>query len=113
MLFLAALLQIWMFPKWVDMLSQMEVFSDECSWSQPDSKIADMKSQADSLKSSSWGMLLPSHPSRLCCLRKHAMCCSEQAILQILLCKNSFVPKSDMAVKLPSHRLGLARMLAL
>jgi len=33
-----------MFPKWVDMLSWMEVFLDECSWSQLDSKIADIKS---------------------------------------------------------------------
>ena len=95
------------------MLLRMEVFSDECSWSQPDSKIADMKSQADSPKSSSWGMLLPSRPSRLRCLRKHAICCSEQAILRTSLCKNSFVPNSDMAEKLPSHKLGSAGTLVL
>jgi len=95
------------------MLLRIKVFLDECSWSQPDLKIADMKSQADSPKSSSWGMLLLSHSSRLHCLRKHAMRCSEQAILRTLLCKNLFVPNSDMAEKLPSHKLGSARTLAL
>ena len=102
-----------MFPKWIDMLSRMEVFLDKCNWFQPDSKIADMNSQADSLKSSSWEMLLPLHPSRLCCLRKHAMYCREQAMLWTSLCKNLFVLNSDMAVKLLSHRLGSARTLAL
>jgi len=41
------------------------------------------------------------------------MHCSEQAMLQTLLCKNSFVPNREVAVKLPSYRLGLARTLAL
>jgi len=41
------------------------------------------------------------------------MHCSEQAMLQTLLYKNSFVPNSEVAVKLLSHRLGSARMLAL
>jgi len=89
------------------------VFSDECSWSQPDSKIADMNSQADSPNSSSWGMLLPLCPSRLHCLRKHAMCCNEQAMLWTSLCKNSFVPNREVAVKLLFHKLGLAGTLAL
>ena len=102
-----------MFPKWVEMLSWMVVFLDECSWSQPDLKIADINSQADSPNSSSWGMLLPSHPSKLCCLRKHTMHCSEQAMLWTSLCKNLFVSNSEVAVKLPSHGLGSAGMLAL
>jgi len=95
------------------MLLQMVVFSDEYSWSQPDSKIANMNSQADLLNSFSWGMLLPSRPSRLCYLRKHAIHCSEQAMLQILLCKNSFVPNSEVAVKLLFYRLGSAGTLVL
>ena len=106
--FFLALLRIWMFPKWVAILSQIEVFSDKCSWSQLALKIVDMKSQADSLKSSSWRMLLPSRPSRLYCLRKHAIHCSKQAILQTSLCKNLLVPDSDVAVKLLSYRLGSA-----
>ena len=112
-LFSAVLLRICMFPKWVEMLSQMVVFLDECSWSQPDSKIVDMNSQADSPNSSSCGMLLPLCPSRLCCLRKHAMHCSEQAMLWTSLCKNSFMLNSEVAVKLPSHRLGSAGTFAL
>jgi len=62
------------------MLSRIVVFVDEWSWSQPDSKIANMNSQADLLNGASWGMLLPSRPSRLRCLRKHVMPCNEQAI---------------------------------
>jgi len=95
------------------MLSRIVVFLDEWSWSQPDSKIADMNSQADLPNSSSWGMLLPSRPSRLRCLRKHAMRCNEQAMLRTSLCRNSFVPNREVAVKLPSHRLGSAGTLAL
>ena len=112
-LFLAVLPRVCMFPKWVEMLLRMVVFPEECNWSQPDSKIADMNSQADSPNSSSWGMLLLSHPTRFHCLRKHAMRCSEQAMLRTLLCKNSFVPNREVAVKLPSHRLGLAGTLVL
>jgi len=41
------------------------------------------------------------------------MRCSEQAMLQISLCKNSFVPNKEVAMKLPSHRLGSARTLVL
>ena len=41
------------------------------------------------------------------------MHCSEQAMLRTSLCKNSFVPNSEVAVKLLSHRLGSARTLAL
>ena len=52
-LFLAVLPRVCMFPKWVEMLLQMVVFPEECNWSQPDSKIADMNSQADSPNSSS------------------------------------------------------------
>ena len=95
------------------MLSWIVVFLDEWSWSQPDLKIADMNSQANSPNSSSWGMLLPLRSSRLCCLRKHAMRCNEQAMLQTSLCRNSFVLNREVAVKLPSHRLGSAGMLAL
>jgi len=95
------------------MLSRIVVFLDEWSWSQPDSKIADMNSQADSPNSSSWGMLLPSHSSRLRCLRKHTMRCNKQAMLWTSLCRNSFVPNREVAVKLPSHRLGSAGTLAL
>ena len=95
------------------MLSWIVVFLDKWSWSQPDSKIVDMNSQANSPNSSSWGMLLLSRPSRLRCLRKHAMHCNEQAMLQTSLCRNSFVPNREVAVKLLSHRLGSAGMLAL
>ena len=91
----------------------MVVFLEECSWSQPDLKIVDMNSQADSPNSSSWEILLPSRPTRFCCLRKYAMRCSEQAMLQTSLCKNSFVLNKEVAVKLPSHRLGSARTLVL
>jgi len=95
------------------MLSRIVVFLDEWSWSQPYSKITDMNSQADSPNSSSWGMLLPSCPSRLCYLRKHAMHCNEQAMLRTSLCRNLFMPNREVAVKLPSYRLGSARTLAL
>jgi len=95
------------------MLSRIVVFVDEWSWSQQDSKIADMNSQTDSPNGASWGMSLLSRPSRLHCLRKHAMHCNEQTMLRTLLCRNLFVLNREVAVKLPSHRLGSARTLAL
>ena len=41
------------------------------------------------------------------------MHCSEQAMLQTSLCKNSFMLNSNVAMKLLSHRLGSAGALAL
>ena len=112
-LFTGVLSRVNIFPTWVEMLSRIVVLVDEWSWFQPDSKIADMNSQADSPNRANWGMLLPSCPSRLRCLRKQAMRCNEQAMLRTSLCRNSFVPNSEVAVKLLSHRLGSAGTLAL
>ena len=81
--------------------------------SHPDSKIADMKSHANSPKGSSCLMLLASWSLTFRCLRKHAMCFREHVTLLISLLRNSLVPNKDVAVKFPSHRLGSAGTLAL
>ena len=81
--------------------------------SHPDSKIADMKSHADSLKGSSCLMLLVSRSLTFRCLRKHAMHFREHMTLLISLLRNLLVPNKDVAVKFPSHRLGSAGTLVL
>ena len=94
-------------------LSLMDDLLAVVSVSYPDSKMADTKSHADSLKGSSCLMLLVSWSLTFCCLRKHAMCFREHVMLLISLLRNLLVPNKDVAMKFPSHRLGSAGTLAL
>jgi len=93
-------------PNFLATLFLIEESLEVVSMSHPDSKIAKMKSQADLPKRSSCLMLFALHPSRFLCLRKHMM-------LLMLLLRNLFVLKRNVAVKLPSHKLGSAGTLAL
>ena len=81
--------------------------------SHPDSKMADMKSHADSPKGSSCLMLLASQSLMFRCLRKHAMHFREHVTLLISLLRSLLVPNKDVAMKFPFHRLGSAGTLAL
>jgi len=81
--------------------------------SYPDSKMADIKSHADSPKGSSCLMLLAFWSLTFCCLRKQAMHFREHMMLLMSLLRNLLVPNKDVTVKFPSHRLGSARTLAL
>jgi len=81
--------------------------------SHPDSKMADMKSHADSPKGSSCLMLLASQSLMFRCLRKHAMRFREHVTLLISLLRSLLVPNKDVAMKFPFHRLGSAGTLAL
>ena len=103
-----ALVEWFIFPKLAAILSLIVMPLDERSWSQPASKIAEMKIYADSPNDSSCGMLLLLWPSRFLCFRRQAMCCREHTMFCTSLLRNSFMPKRKVAVKLPSHRLGSA-----
>ena len=81
--------------------------------SYPNSKMAEMKSQADSLKRSKYLMLFPLCPLRFLCLRKHAICWREHTMLWTSLLRNSFMLKRDITMKFPFHKLESAGMLAL
>ena len=95
------------------MLSLMDDLLAVARVSHPDSKMADIKSHADSLKESSCLMLLAFWSLTFHCLRKQAMCCREHMMLLISLLRNSLVPNRDVTMKFLSHRLGSTRTLAL
>ena len=95
------------------MLSLMDDLLAVIKVSHPDSKMADMKSHADSLKGSSCLMLLVFQSLMFRCLRKYAMRFREHVTLLISLLRNSLVPNKDVTVKFLFHRLGSAGTLAL
>jgi len=75
--------------------------------------MAEINDHTGLLKGSSYGILLLLQPSRFLCLKKHTICWKEHTMLHTSLLQNSFMSKSEVAMKLPSHRLGLAGTLAL
>ena len=81
--------------------------------SHPNSSMADTKSYADSLKGSSYLMLLAFRSLTFHCLRKQAMRFREHMMLLMSLLRNSLVPNKDVTVKFPSHKLGSAGMFTL
>ena len=70
--------------------------------------MANSSSQAAAPMLCSWGKSLGSLSLILCCLIKTAILCREQETFFASPIRSSSVPKSDIGLNCPSHKLGSA-----